>query len=86
MNMHPVMLMMLANQRQRELAHEADRHRLLTSVPGRPARPAGREKPVRYAGSPPVAWRRATPPRRRRPGDDRAGERAAPTGAARFVA
>ncbi|HEY0530825.1 MAG TPA: hypothetical protein VGD29_04425 [Actinoplanes sp.] len=32
MNMHPVMLMMLANQRQRELVDEADRHRLLTSA------------------------------------------------------
>ncbi|MEV6851784.1 hypothetical protein [Actinoplanes sp. NPDC051411] len=32
MNMHPVMLMMLANQRQRELIAEADRHRLLSSA------------------------------------------------------
>jgi len=32
MNMHPVMLLMLANQRQRELVDEADRHRLLNSA------------------------------------------------------
>jgi hypothetical protein len=32
MNMHPVMLLMLANQRQRELADEAERHRILSAA------------------------------------------------------
>jgi len=32
MNMHPVMLLMLADQRQRELIDEADRYRLLNSA------------------------------------------------------
>jgi hypothetical protein len=44
MNMHPVMLMMLANQRHRELVSEADRYRLLASArearQGRKARKA----------------------------------------------
>jgi hypothetical protein len=49
MNMHPVMLLMLANQRQRELVDEADRHRLLNSARetrrGRKAR-AARGRPA----------------------------------------
>jgi hypothetical protein len=45
MNMHPVMLMMLANQRQRELADEADRHRVLNSA--REARKARRGRKAR---------------------------------------
>jgi hypothetical protein len=48
MNMHPVMLMMLANQRQRDLADEADRHRLLTGArEARKARRAGKARAVR---------------------------------------
>jgi hypothetical protein len=45
MNMHPVMLMMLANQRQRDLADEADRHRLLNGA--REARKARRGRKAR---------------------------------------
>jgi hypothetical protein len=45
MMMHPVMLMMLANQRQRELVSEADRRRLLTSA--REARRARKARAVR---------------------------------------
>ena len=45
MNMHPVMLMMLANQRQRDLATEAERHRLLASA--REARKARKARAVR---------------------------------------
>jgi len=32
MNMHPVMLLMLADQRQRELAEETERHRVLAGA------------------------------------------------------
>ncbi|MFI6070499.1 hypothetical protein ACIA5C_02780 [Actinoplanes sp. NPDC051343] len=45
MNMHPVMLMMLANQRQRDLADEADRHRVLNGA--REARKARRGRKAR---------------------------------------
>jgi len=45
MNMHPVMLMMLANQRQRELADEADRHRVLNGA--REARKARKGRKAR---------------------------------------
>lgn len=47
MNMHPVMLLMLANQRQRELVDEADRHRLLSS-----AREARHARKGRVRGQP----------------------------------
>ena len=45
MMMHPVMMLMLANQRQRELVSEADRQRLLTSA--REARRARKARAVR---------------------------------------
>jgi hypothetical protein len=45
MMMHPVMMMMLANQRQRDLVDEADRHRLLTSA--RDARKGRKARAVR---------------------------------------
>jgi hypothetical protein len=47
MNMHPVMLMMLANQRQRDLADEADRHRVLNGA--REARKARKARKGRKA-------------------------------------
>jgi hypothetical protein len=45
MMMHPVMLMMLANQRQRDIVSEAARRRLLTSA--REARQARKARAVR---------------------------------------
>lgn len=45
MNVHPIMLMMLADQRRRELEDEAARHRLLTSA--REARKARKARTVR---------------------------------------
>jgi hypothetical protein len=45
MMMHPVLLMMLANQRERDLLHEADRARLLSSA--RAARRARKARAVR---------------------------------------
>jgi hypothetical protein len=45
MMMHPVMLMMLANQRQRELVSEADRSRVLAGA--REARRARKGRSVR---------------------------------------
>jgi hypothetical protein len=45
MMMHPVLLMMLANNRNRELVAEAERRRLLTSAPR--ARRARKARAVR---------------------------------------